>query len=116
MQGGQLYALRNDLNLTPSTSVKIIIDETYSSEPYVLLSYTGSDDRPAMRAFRVLQELGEDNFDYTVEAGTILQAPMPLPLMQKLKNNKEFNGSKITEAAALGNNLANGTYSTMPGY
>ncbi|MBT6103448.1 MAG: hypothetical protein HOH62_06050 [Verrucomicrobia bacterium] len=111
MQGGQLYALRNDLNLTSSASVTKISDETYSSEPYVLLSYTGSDDRPAMRAFRVMQELGEDTFDYTVEAGTILQAPMPLPLMQKLKNNKEFSGSKITEAAALngennGKNLA----------
>jgi hypothetical protein len=98
MQGGQLYALRNDLNLTPSTSVTKISDETYSSEPYVLLSYTGSDDRPAMRAFRVMQELGEDTFDYTVEAGTILQAPMPLPLMQKLKNNKEFSGNSISEA------------------
>jgi hypothetical protein len=93
MQGGQVYALRNDLNDTT---------ETYSSSPYVLLNYTGADGRPAMRAFHVLQELGEDTFDYTVEAGTILQAPMPLPLMQKLKDNSEFSGSIITSATKIG--------------
>ena len=49
----------------------------------------------------MLQELGEDTFDYTVEAGTILQAPMPLPLMQKLKDNSEFSGSIITSATKI---------------
>ena len=109
LHGGQLYALRNDLNLTPKDAngddlvVTDISDETYSSEPYVLLKYTGEDDRPAMRAFRVLKELGEDKFNYTVSAGTILQPPMPIPLMQKLKDNDEFNGDSILDYSLIDN-------------
>ena len=101
MQGGQLYALRNDLNLTPQTAISDISKELYSSEPYVLLGYTGSDSRPKMRAFRVLQELGDIRFNYNIVAGTILQAPMPLPLMQKLKDNDEFNGEAIESANTI---------------
>ena len=57
----------------------------YSSSPYVLLEFTGEDGRPEMRAFQVLREQPElgITFDYAVEAGTILQAPMPLPLLDK---------------------------------
>ncbi len=102
MQGGQVYALRNDLNKTTSQDVHDISSETYSSEAYVLLSYTASDGRPDIRPFRVLQELNEIKFDYEVEAGTILQAPMPLPLMPKLDHNKEIHSSTVTEAKRFG--------------
>ncbi len=73
--GGQVYALRDDLNLTGEGG--------YSSDPFVLLRYTSSDGRPAMRPFRVRREAPERGvlFDYVTEAGHPLQAPMPLPLL-----------------------------------
>ena len=76
MLGGQAYALRDDLNVTEPGA-------DYSSEPFVLLDYTDSDGRPSMSAFKVLREKPEDGevFDYIVEAGLMLQAPMPLPLL-----------------------------------
>ncbi len=77
MLGGQGYALRDDLNVTT--------DEGYTSEPYVLIDYEEEDARPAMAVFKVLREKPEAGivFDYEVPAGTILQAPMPLPLLDK---------------------------------
>jgi hypothetical protein len=77
MQGGQAYALRDDLNLTNAVG--------YSSHPFVLLDYTEADGRPAMRVFKVLREKPDDGitFQYSVTAGTILQPPMPLPLLDK---------------------------------
>ena len=82
MIGGQAYALRDDLNIHREP---IPVKSAYSSDPYVLLEFTGSDGRPDMRAFQVLREQPEQGiiFDYEVEAGTILQAPMPLPLLDK---------------------------------
>ena len=76
MIGGQGYALRDDLNDTRSR-------ETYTSEPFVLLEHTAADGRPAIATFKVLRDKPEAGlvFDYVVEAGTILQAPMPLPLL-----------------------------------
>ena len=76
MLGGQAYALCDDLNITNA-------GPNYSSAPYVLLDYTGSDGRPAMRAFHVRREKPEAGilFDYVVDAGSVLQAPMPLPLL-----------------------------------
>lgn len=76
MTGGQAYALRDDLNITEA-------GQDFSSEPYVLLDYTDEDGRPNMTAFRVLREKPEEGhvFDYVVEAGTILQPPMPLGLL-----------------------------------
>ncbi|MDA7624800.1 hypothetical protein N8697_01380 [bacterium] len=77
MLAGQAYALRDDLNITSGTS--------YSSHPHVLLSYKGSDDRPSMSVFKVLREKPSEGivFDYITEAGQMLQAPMPLPLLAK---------------------------------
>ena len=75
MIGGQAYALRDDLNVVSGAG--------FSSQPYVLLDYTESDNRPAIRPFRVVREnpsLGQV-FDYVVEAGKQLQAPMPLPVL-----------------------------------
>ncbi len=76
MIGGQGWALRDDLNITTATS-------DFSSMPFVLISYFGPDNRPSMAAFRVLREKPSAGwlFDYVVDAGTILQAPMPLPLI-----------------------------------
>ncbi len=75
MIGGQAYALRDDLNITSGAS--------YSSMSYVLLDYTESDGRPAVRAFKVSREKASAGivFDYVVEAGKQLQAPMPLPFL-----------------------------------
>ncbi len=73
--GGQAYALRDDLNVTSGSG--------FSSQPYVLLDYTASDGRPAMRAFKVQREQPANGivFDYVVSAGSRIQAPMPLPLL-----------------------------------
>ncbi len=75
MIGGQAYALRDDLNITSGS--------TFSSQPYVLLDYTEADSRPAMRAFKVLRENAALGlvFDYVIEAGKQVQAPMPLPVI-----------------------------------
>ncbi len=75
MLGGQAYALQDDLNITNGPN--------YSSAPFVLLSYFGDDGRPAMSVFQVMRENPAAGiyFDYIVAAGTLLQAPMPLPLM-----------------------------------
>ena len=77
MLAGQAYALRDDLNNTSASG--------YSSDPYVLVEYTESDSRLAMKAFKVLREKPESGilFDYITEAGQMLQAPMPLPLLAK---------------------------------
>jgi hypothetical protein len=76
MIGGQAYALRDDLNLTAAGS-------NFTSYPYVLLSYTESDGRPAVRAFSVAREdrAAGKVFDYVVQAGQQIQAPMPLPVL-----------------------------------
>ena len=79
MLGGRAYALRDDLNMTGSSAAN------YSSAPFVLLEYQAADGRPAMRAFKVTREKPSAGivFDYVVEAGKQLQAPMPLPLMEQ---------------------------------
>ncbi len=75
MSGGTAFALRDDLNITNAAG--------FSSLPYVLVDYTGADGRPAMAAYKVLREKPSEGilFDYVVKAGTLLQPPMPLPLM-----------------------------------
>ncbi len=76
MLGGQAYALQDELNITNGPN--------YSSAPFVLLSYTEADGRPAMSSYQVMRENPAAGiyFDYIVPAGTLLQAPMPLPLME----------------------------------
>ena len=73
--GGQAYALRDDLNVTNG--------DGYTSDPFVLIDYTGGDGRPMMAPYHVRREAAEagELFDYIVDAGTMLQAPMPLPLL-----------------------------------
>ena len=76
MLAGQAYALRDDLNITNSSG--------YSSDPFVLVDFTDADGRPSMDVFKVRREKPEAGilFDYIVEAGTLLQEPMPLPLLE----------------------------------
>lgn len=82
MLGGQVYALRDDLNVTNTGNANLPF-KGYSSAPYVLLQYLGADGRPTMTAYQVIRENpgAGQVFDYVVTAGTQLQAPMPLPLM-----------------------------------
>ncbi|MEN9632667.1 MAG: hypothetical protein RL077_1071 [Verrucomicrobiota bacterium] len=71
MLNGRAWALRDDLN------------ETSSSPAYVLIHYIEADERPAMTVFKVLREKlsAGVQFLYTAEAGKVLQAPMPLPIL-----------------------------------
>lgn len=70
MSGGVAYVLRDDLNIPTS------------SQPYVLVDYTAEDDLPAMVIRRVVRENTAHTFDYEGTVGAILQAPLPLPLIQ----------------------------------
>ena len=74
MLGGRAYALRDDLNVTATNG--------FTSQPRVLLQYTDpADSRPAMAAWKVAREDQEHTFDYGITAGTIINSPMPLPLL-----------------------------------
>ncbi len=75
MSGGTAFATRDDLNNTNTAG--------YSSRAFVLLQYVDGDGRPAMSTFQVLREKPAAGwvFDYITEAGRLLQAPMPLPLL-----------------------------------
>ncbi len=77
MQGGQVYALRDDLNVVGGSG--------FSSAPFVLLEYLDSDSRPSIHAFLVRREAPEQGitFEYSVPAGQILQPPMPLGLLEQ---------------------------------
>jgi hypothetical protein len=100
VSGGTVFATRDDLNITNGPA--------YSSERFVLLEFTDADGRPSMSAFKVLREKPSAGwvFDYITEAGRLLQAPMPLPLLAK---PVEGNGASAinynTEPDALSNDL-----------
>jgi hypothetical protein len=67
---GNVFALRDDLNLATS------------SEPFVLLQYTDADDRrPAMRVAKVVRATATYPLQYNKIAGTPLTPPMPLALL-----------------------------------
>ncbi|HOK77724.1 MAG TPA: hypothetical protein PLW35_08395, partial [Verrucomicrobiota bacterium] len=119
MAGGVAFALRDDLNITSGAN--------YSSEPFVLVSYTAEDGRPAMSAFKVLREKPEAGyvFDYITTAGQLLQAPMPLPLMAKpVEGSGESAKNYNTEPSHSGGDLpvgwhdddANGPYGHYKGF
>ncbi len=72
--GGRAYAMRDDLN--------VVTEAGFTSRPRVLLQYTDpADNRPAMSVWQVQREDETHRFDYAVTAGTILNGPMPLPLL-----------------------------------
>lgn len=91
MQGGQAFALRDDLNQVGADP------ELFSSEPWVLLEYIDGTGRPAMHAYHVVRERLDRGiaFDFPIAAGTPLQPPMPLPLldppMVTLKDGTRIN-------------------------
>ena len=73
------------------------------------MEFTDTDGRPSMTAFKVLREDPSAGivFDYIVEAGSLLQAPMPLPLLSKpteISNGKivNYNKENIGETNQLG--------------
>ncbi|MDH4444897.1 MAG: hypothetical protein QE267_07190 [Akkermansiaceae bacterium] len=86
IRSGRAYALRDDLNIysntgrtQPASGYKTA---NYTSEPYVLVSFTdASDQRPQMRAYQVVRSNATYDFCYTATAGTLLSKPYPLPLL-----------------------------------
>lgn len=93
------YALRDDLNVSS-------VSAAYTSQPFALVAYTAADGRPSMRPFRVLREDSRYEFSYPWTAGTLLQGPMPLPLLPLAQKpdgsiaNTEVAGVADTAAAA----------------
>ena len=67
MLAGNVYALRDDLN-----------NATATSSPFVLVSYTDADGRPAMRVAKVVRSTVTYPLSYNKPAGIPLQPPMPL--------------------------------------
>ena len=119
MLGGQAYALRDDLNHTNANG--------YSSAPYVLLNYTAADGRPAMTVFHVRREAPEEGilFDYITQAGTFLQAPMPLPLLAPplagsgptaTNYDQEPPATSGDLPVGWNDSMANGPYANYPGF
>ena len=118
--GGTAYALQDDLNKTNAGG-------SYTSDPFVLIDYTGADGRPAMATFKVRREAPEKGalFDYPVAAATILQAPMPLPLLEPpiegsgagaINYNNAPSGTSSDLPAVWNNNLANGPSGYYAGF
>ena len=83
---GNVFALRDDLNLATS------------SEPFVLLQYTDStDSRPAMRVAKVVRATTVYPLEYNKIAGTPLTPPMPLALLPLPKNpDKSVRNEEVT--------------------
>ena len=73
--GGTVYALRDDLNVPASTS-----------KPYVLINFNDpeNNDRPSMAVWKVEAEDIPNNisFNYDGVAGKLIQAPLPLSILQ----------------------------------
>ena len=93
---GRAYALRDDLNLTGSTA------NAYSSEPFVIISYTALDGRPAAKLWKVLREDATHRLTYNATAGTVLQPPMPLPILPPNRENREVTAANVDPAPASG--------------
>ncbi len=109
MLAGQAYALSDDLNITNA-------GPSYSSDPYVLVDYIGTDGRPAMRPFHVRREKPEAGilFDYITDAGTVLQAPMPLPLLdQPVEGTGQYATNYNTAPVGASGDLPVGWDSSM---
>ena len=96
MSGGQAFALRDDLNITTA-------GPTYSSAPFVLVDHLGSDSRPDMAIFKVLREKPDEDivFNFQRQVPLVLQAPMPLPLMDLV-----VRGDGITQVNNLSEELS----------
>ncbi len=73
-ENNTFWALRDDLSV-------LTLSDAYTSQPFVLIAYTATDGRPAMRPFRVVREDSRYKFKFPWTAGTMLQGPLPLPLL-----------------------------------
>lgn len=93
---GRAYALRDDLNLTGATA------NSYSSEPFVIISYTALDGRPATKLWKVLREDETHTLSYNATAGTVIQPPMPLPILPPNPANREVTAANVDPAPASG--------------
>ena len=86
---GRVYAMREDLNVTSGVN--------YTSQPFALLSYTDPvDARPAMRVFQVVRENVTHTFNFPILAGSIVQGPMPLPLLPLPVVNEVVKNTEVT--------------------
>lgn len=75
--GGTVYALRTDLNILQATD-----DLEKSSLPYTLICFQDPETlENSMRVYKVEAEGDEFTFNYTGTAGSLIQAPMPLPVL-----------------------------------
>ncbi len=78
LMSGIAFALRTDLNLMGA-----IAPATYSSEPFALVQYTDQDTgKVRMKALQVIPENDMYRFTGFMEAGQMVQAPMPISLLQ----------------------------------
>jgi len=103
MIGGNVYALRDDLNVTSG--------EQYSSAPYVLISYNESAvGRPAMRVAKVVRSNATYPLSWNKPAGTPVQAPMPLALLPlPLVDENDPYSVKNAEVAGVPDNATSST-------
>ena len=79
----QVYPIRCDLN------------ETSSSEPRVLVQYNNGnrDNHPEMRVYNVVvTNAAYPEFLFPLEAGTLVQAPMPLTILPQATNSSYVSG------------------------
>jgi hypothetical protein len=74
---GKVYALRDDLNNTNTSSA------AYSSAPYVLVQYNDLENNglPAMQPFHVIETNSVFQFAETITVGSLIQPPMPLTVL-----------------------------------
>ncbi|MEY4246276.1 MAG: hypothetical protein RLZZ245_3861, partial [Verrucomicrobiota bacterium] len=107
IQSGVGYALRDDLNLTVGTGV----GTTFTSLPRVLIQYTDpADKRPAISVYEVLRENPAYRFSYPVTAGTILNSPMPLPVLPQPVDSTGFvKNAEVIPGAAYSDPPASST-------
>jgi hypothetical protein len=79
----QVYPIRCDLN------------EAGSSEPRVLVQYNNGnrDNHPEMRVYNVVvTNAAYPEFLFPLEAGTLVQAPMPLTILPRCENSAYVSG------------------------
>ena len=111
-ENNTFWALRDDLSV-------LTLSDAYTSQPFVLIAYTATDGRPAMRPFRVVREDSRYKFKSPWTAGTMLQGPMPLPLLplpQKADGsiaNTEKPGVADSAAFSTAPNAAPVTYANF---
>jgi hypothetical protein len=107
MIGGNVYALRDDLNNTTATAA-------FTSQPYVLISYQeASTGRAAMRVAKVIRSNDTYPLAWNKAAGTPVQAPMPLALLPlPLTNEADPYSVRNAEVAGVSDHATSPTAPT----